>query len=719
MRTSSLLQAFALAAGMALSIGAVAERQAGASIAIDADDLGGVVTGPKGPEAGVWVIAETTDLPTRFARIVVTDDRGRYVVPDLPKATYSVWARGYGLADSAKVQSVPGKLVNLTATPAPDARTAAQIYPAGYWFSLMKVPDKSEFPGTGPTGNGISPGISSQAEWLRTIKSGGCLACHALGTRATRELSPSLGHFESSVAAWQRRVQSGQAGADMMRTLNGLGAKRALEMFADWTDRVAAGEVPPAPPRPQGLERNVVITEWDWADPKAYLHDEVSTDRRNPTLNANGLIYGSLELSADYLPVLNPRDNSISQVKLTVRDPNTPVAQGPMMLQPSPYWGTDPPWSSRNNVHNPMFDERGRVWITSTVRPPENPDYCKAGSTNPSAKAFPLERSGRQLAMYDPASGKLTHISTCFSTHHLMFAEDANRTLWTSGGGQVVGWLNTKMFDETGDEQKSQGWTALIMDTNGNGKRDAYVEPNEPVDPTKDKRFGGAFYAVAPTPDGSIWGSVLGFPGGVVRLTPGSNPPETALAEVYEPPLDNPKAPVHGYSPRGMDVDRNGVVWAALASGHLASFDRRKCKGPLNGPTATGQQCPEGWTLYPEPLPQMKGVSDSGSAESSYYTWVDQFDALGLGANTPIDTGNESEGLLVLKDGKWVVLRVPYPVGYYTKWMDGRIDDPRAGWKGRGLYSTVSTRAPFHMETGKGTQSKVIRFQMRPDPLAK
>ena len=199
-----------------------------------------------------------------------------------------MWVRGYGLVDSPKVQATPGKLVNLTAVVAPDARAAAQYYPAGYWFSLVKPPDKSEFPGTGPTGNGISPGISSQAEWLRTIKSGGCLACHALGTRATRELSPLLGHFESSTAAWARRIQSGQAGTDMMRTLNQLGPKRALEMFADWTDRVSAGEVPPTPPRPQGIERNVVITEWDWADPKAYLHDEVSTDRRNPTLNANG-----------------------------------------------------------------------------------------------------------------------------------------------------------------------------------------------------------------------------------------------------------------------------------------------------------------------------------------------------------------------------------------------------------------------------------------------
>jgi hypothetical protein len=549
------------------------------------------------------------------------------------------------------------------------------------------------------------------------LKSGGCTACHQLGNKATREIPKSIGHPDSSTAAWERRIQSGQAGAGMASGLsNQLGRERALAMFSDWTDRIAAGEVPPSPPRPQGVERNVVITQWDWADPKAYLHDEVSTDRRNPTVNANGPLYGSLELSADYLPVLDPVHHTKSQVPLTVRDPKTePTGAG--MPQPSPYWGDEVLWTSKNNVHNPMLDEKGRVWITSTVRPPDNPPFCKEGSSHPSAKLFPVARAGRHLAVYDPKTKQLTNIGTCFGTHHLMFAEDANRTLWTSGGGQVVGWLNTKMFDETHDEEKSQGWTALIIDTNGNGKRDAYVEPNDPVDPAKDKRLGGAFYAVAPAPDGSIWGTVLGFPGAVVRLNPGSNPPETALAEVYEPPFNDPKTP--GYSPRGGDVDRNGVYWAALASGHLASFDRRKCKGPLNGPKATGQHCPEGWTLYPEPLPQLKGVTESGSAEASYYTWVDQFDTLGLGKNVPIDTGNASEALLALKDGKWVVLRVPYPSGFYTKWMDGRIDDASAGWKGKGLWATVSTRAPFHMEGGKGTTSKVMHFQLRPDPLAK
>ena len=697
---------------LALSM-AIGASQAPPTVATDDDDIGGVVTSSKGPEAGVWVIAETTELPTKFARIVVTDDRGRYLIPDLPKATYDVWVRGYGLVDSRHVRAAAGKPLNLTAVIAPDARAAAQYYPAGYWFSLMHVPEKSEFPGTGA--NGIAAGMKTQADWLRTMKSGTCLACHALGTKATREIPVQLDAM-SPTDAWMRRINSGQAGADMMRGMTALGMERAITMFTDWTTRIAKGELPPPPPRPQGIERAIVITEWDWADPKAYLHDEVSTDRRNPRLNPNGLIYGATELSTDYLPVLDPVHNTVSRVPLTVRDPATPMTSQEMAA-PSMNFGNEPPWNSHNNVHNPMLDDQGRVWITSAVRPSANPDFCKAGSDHPSAKLYPVNNAGRHLAVYDPKTKELTHISTCFSTHHLMFAEDANNTLWTSGGGAVVGWLNTKMFDETHDEAKSQGWTALILDTNGNGKRDDYVEPNQPVDPAKDKRYGGGFYSVTPAPDGSVWGSVLGMPGAAVRLVPGSHPPETALAEVYEPPFNDPKNP--GFSPRGMDVDRNGVVWAALASGHLASFDRRKCTGPLNGPKATGQHCPEGWTLYPEPLPQFKSVSDPGSVGASYYTWVDWYDTLGLGPNTPINTGNEAEALLALKDGKWVVMRVPYPLGYYTKWMDGRIDDPASGWKGRGIWSTVSTRAPFHMETGKGTTSKVIKFQLRPDSLAK
>jgi hypothetical protein len=703
----------------------VSARQAGsAAVTVDGDDIGGVVTGPRGPEAGVWVIAETTDLPTKFSRTVVTDDRGRYLVPDLPKANYSVWVRGYGLVDSAKVPSAPGRTLNLTAVTAPDARAAAQYYPGNYWYSLMRVPEKSEFPGTGQSGNGINENIKTQAQWIRLIKTDSCESCHQLGTKGTREIPRSLGVFDSSAAAWERRVQSGQAGGAMLNGINNLGARRALALFGDWTDRVAGGELPPAPPRPQGVERNLVITQWDWADPKAYLHDEIATDRRNPTVNANGPIYGSLEASADYSPVLDPMRHTSSRIPIPVRDQNTPYAATQLVQHGSPYWAEEPIWTSKANVHNPMLDHKARLWLTSKVRPNENPAMCREGSTHPSAKLTPANAAGRHLAMYDPATKKMTLIGTCFGTHHLQFAEDANNTLWTSsgGGGGVVGWLNTKMFDETGDEERSQGWTALILDHNGNGKRDDYTEADAPADPARDRRHMAAFYGVAPSPaDGSVWGSTVGFPGSIIRVMPGANPPATSLAEVYEVPWDNPRASTQGYSPRGMDIDRNGVVWVSLASGHFGSFDRRLCKGPLNGPKATGQHCPEGWKLYQTPGPNFKGAVESANADSHYYNWVDQHDTFGMGRNLPIIAGSGSDALLALntQSGQFTTLRVPYPLGFYAKGLDGRIDDPRAGWKGRGLWSTWATRTPFHTEGEKAMTSKVVKFQMRPNPLAK
>ncbi len=525
------------------------------ALRIGATDLGGVVTGANGPEAGVWVIAETTELPTKFAKIVVTDDRGRYVLPELPKASYSVWVRGYGLVDSPKVRTAPGKILNLTAVPARNAAAAAEYYPAIYWYSMLRVPDRSEFPGTGPDGNGINPALASQEQWLDIVKTNGCNGCHSLGTRAMRAIPRELGTFASSTEAWQRRIQSGQALTQMTTNLGRMGAPRALKLFADWTDRIAAGELPTSKPmRPQGVERNVVLTLWDWAGAKDYLHDEVSTDKRNPRLHANGPIFGATEESTDLFPVLDPVKHKVTQVRMLVRDPATPSSkQNPML--PSPFWGDERIWDSQTSMHNPMLDEKGRVWFTSRVGPAANPDFCKRGSEHPSAKLTPVESSNRHLSVYEPKTGKITLIRTCFPTHHLVFAEDANNTLWTSAGGPqsgVIGWLNRKMFDATGDEVRSQGWTALILDTNGNGKRDEdYVEPNQPVDPAKDKRIVAAFYGIGVNPnDGTIWGTVLGFPGYVIRLDPGSNPPATSLAEVFEPPLP-------GYGPRGR-ADRDG-----------------------------------------------------------------------------------------------------------------------------------------------------------------
>ena len=471
-------------------------------------------------------------------------------------------------------------------------------------------------------------------------------------------------------------------------------------MFADWTDRIAAAR---CRRRRRGRRASSATSSsrcgtgpirrptcTTWSRPIAAI----------PTVNANGPIYGALELSADYLPVLDPGHAH--------REPG--AAHGPRSEH-----AADVAEDAARRRRTGATRRSGRARTTSTTRcstrraacgsrrrcaAADNPDLLQGGIDASVGEAVPARaRAAAPRGMYDPKTKKLTHISTCFGTHHLMFAEDANHTLWTSGGGQVVGWLNTKMFDETGDEEKSQGWTALIIDTNGNGKRDAYVEPNQPVDPTKDKRFGAAFYAVAPAPDGSVWGTVLGFPGAIVRLDAGIESRRRRRSRRSTSRRSTIRPKRRSSSRRAAcDVDRNGVVWAALASGHLASFDRRKCKGPLNGPKATGQHCPEGWTLYPSRCRSSR-ASPTRAAPRRATTRGSISSTRSGSARTRRSTpATRPKALLALKDGKWVVLRVPYPMGFYTKWMDGRIDDPNAGWKGRGIWATISTRAPFHME---------------------
>ena len=679
------------------------------SVTIDGNDIGGVVTGPKGPEAGVWVIAETRDLGTRYIKAVVTDDKGRYVLPDLPNANYDIWVRGYGLVDSPKMRSGPGRTMNLTAVTAPNDATAAQYYPAIHWYSMMKIPGKDQFGGKSDI-----PAKITQTEWLKVVKNRSCVGCHQQGNLATRTIPHQFGAGEKG---WMRRTQSGQAGANMTGQLAGKLAGVPYKYFGDWTDRVAKGELPHTKPtRPQGVERNIVVTVRDWASEKHYLHDLISTDRRNPTVNAYGPLYGAPEFSTDKLPVLDP----VKNVAWSITGPTMPGTKyarashakaKPTM--PSAYWGDEVIWNSKINAHNPMFDEDGRIWYTARVRNGKNPPVCGKGSDHPSAKLSPLGKSGRHLSVYDPKTKKYTMIDTCFGTHHLQF--DKKGILWTSGGRSVIGWLDSKKFLKTGDAAASQGWSAMVLDTNGNGKRDeGYVGMKGKVDPAKDKRVGAGFYAVMPSPlDGSIWGTagVFGGKGKVVRIDPGSNPPATMLTEVYNIPMP-------GFGPRGGDIDSKGVVWVSLGSGHIGSFDRSKCKGPLNGPKATGDHCPEGWAFHQYPGPGFKGIGKN-SAESSYYSWVDQHNTFGLGKDVPMSTGNLNDGLIALKDGKMVTLRVPYPMGFYAKGFDGRIDDAKAGWKGRGLWTTSGDRTPWLMEGGKGSKPLVVHFQLRPNPLAK
>jgi hypothetical protein len=660
-------------------------------------DIGGLVKSERGPEAGVWIIAETDAFDTFFARIVVSDEQGRFLIPDLPEANYQLWVRGYGLLDSPKTQSTVGKTVTLSVTTATTDAEAAQVYPAAYWYAMLHLPDEAEVAQ-------IDGGLNNYLTWIKNM---GCIGCHQLGQLSTRTLPENLGAFSNHEQAWLRRISSGQAGENMVGLVNRLNGV-PIKYFADWTQRIADGEIPEQKPqRPTGVERNVVVTVRDWSNPKVYMHDLSGTDRRNPTVNAHGPLYGAPELSTDDFPVLDPINNTASIVQAPVRDADTPSTVGDAPMAPSPYWGEEHIWSSKANAHNPMLDQDGRVWYTARIRGPNNPAFCKKGSEHPSAKIFPLERSGRHLSVYDPNTNQYTFVDTCFSTHHLQFANDANNTLWTSGGGPVVGWLNTKKFLETGDAAASQGWSPLILDTNGNGKVDDWVEPDKKVNSKKDMRVNAGFYAIMPNlKDGSIWGSnAFGYPGAVVRYDP-----STGLGEKYNVPLP-------GFGSRGADIDKNGVVWVSLGSGHVGAFDRNKCKGPLNGPTATGDHCPEGWTFHRLPGPGFKSLPEQ-SVESSYYTFVDQHNTLGLGEDVPIATGNLFDGVHALVNGEFVTLRVPYPIGFYTKGFEGRIDDPKAGWKGRGLWIPSGDRTPWLKEGGKGTRPLVVHMQMRPSPLA-
>ena len=674
--------------------------------------------------------------------------------------------------DSAPTALKPGATsVALTATVAKTPQEAAKVYPGNYWLSLMAPPPDATFPGTGNAGNGFGPTMLSQNHWINTLKSG-CNFCHQLGNQLTRTLDdvykadPAV---KTPLEAWDRRLKGGVRGNAMYGTLGTMGSPGTLKVLADWTDRIAKGEVPPAPPRPKGVERNVVVTLWDVGDDHSFMHDESSTDKNHPTVNGGGPVY-AVNAGHGQLVIMNPKENSTHSIDIPTRSPKADVASRfPAPAFPSLHWGNEHLWANPPynpaDPHNPMMDSKGRVWTTSKIRGNEQPAWCNdAKLGNKSADWFPLARSGRQASFYDPKTSKWQLIETCYSTHHLQFDNDANETLYFNElSGPIVGWVDTKVYDatlaQTKDEKKAEqtavGWCGQVVDTNGDGKitkpwnvqtgRGASVElvlyqgdtagggrgaaaggaparggapaaqqgAAPAVDRNLDTMVTYSLYSVIPSPvDDSVWGISETYPGILVRLQRGNNAPSTCKTQIF-------KVPAPGFDPRGVDIDSNGVVWTALAaSSHLASFDVRKCKD-LTGPQKTdGSQCQEGWTLYQTDGPKLKGTDVP--ADFHYYNWVDQQNISGLGANTPFATGSNSDSLLALnpQTREWVTLRVPYPLGFYSRGMDGRIDNPNGGWKGRGLWANYGTHFVWHIEGGKGTKGKMVHFQIRPNPLA-
>ena len=747
--------------------GAAAQTQAG-GVQVGPDNIGGVVTSSKGPEGGVWVIAETTDLGTKFRKIVVTDDQGRYMLPELKKANYKVWVRGYGLVDSEPVTATPGQTLALRAVVAPDAKAAAQYYPPNYWYSLLQLPPKSAFPMRIPPppdvdkagrftdcrggyvdcsqnpGNSTMPGlsakdvangqeVSNRAEYVFNLKRM-CEDCHQMGNKATREIPSNIGHFANSSLAWERMLKSGQAGGEMLASVDArFGHDPGLKLFADWSDRIAAGEVPPTPPRPQGVERNLVLSIWEYDTDRAFVHDITSSNIWHPTVNANGPIYGG-DLSAGALFWVDPTEFTKGSFPVPMIHPEDRAKLKPWSWPyneaPSPYWGDEIVWHDPVSASGPQMDSKGRVWYSATVQAGPTPFCGNTNSGNPYAKYYPL-KSGAGLAVFDPKTGTNIPLQSCGGGSHKVFANDKDETLFMPLGMSTGGftWIKTRVWDETHDTEKATGWCPGIIDYNGDGKIGEYTTPDQPADPTKDRMLSGVLpYGVGYNEvDGSFWvvGGVNGgpktaVPGKIVRYSTGPNPPSTCSAEVYEPPFNNPKAPgVEAYTTQGLEVDSKGIVWVSLGgSADLARFDRSKCK-VLRGPTATGQHCPEGWTLYPVPGPTFKGTDVR--SDYFYLGWVDRENTLGLGKDVPIANGTGSDSLIAFlpDQKKFITLRVPYPMDFYTRSMSGRIDDPKAGWKGRGIWAGNNERVVWHVEGGKGTTSEIVHFQIRPDPLAK
>ena len=644
---------------------------------------GRVTSGSNSAEAGVWVIAETEELPTAYRKIVVTDEAGRFVIPQLPEAGYSVWVRGYGLADSSRVTATPGAELNLRVEPAASAQLAAAIYPASYWLSLLNPPDQS-------------------AAWASHFKLG-CQLCHQVGSVMTRTRTREL--FDAGM----------MKASYMHATAEGLDRGRLLDALEDWSARITAGETPEAPPRPRGVERNLVITQWAWGDGFTYAHDEIATDKRDPTLFASGPIYG-VDLANDRLLTLDPVTHTASQRDVpTLAGFDTPwceqtykplggdqaVAVGFGSLG-CPVAGTATGFTGKYanpaNPHNPMLDHQGRLWITTQVRREwgeDLPAFCR------DAPEIGGNYHHRQLGWYEPETDQVQLIDTCYGTHHLQF--DDKGVLWTSGDSYVIGWFDPARYDPAKPETlaDAQGWSEVKIDGDGDGEKDMPLV---------------AFnYGVIPNPvDGSVWtaqpggdpGGAMDFRGRLVRYDPA-----TDNHEAYTPP-----AP--GAGPRGVDVDSKGIIWAALGgSGHLARFDRARC-GRRWG---TGQQCPEGWTLYRSPGPRMRTGSDPRSEQSAdfhYYLFVDQFNTLGMGKDVVVLNGTGSDSLLAFdqKTETFTTIRIPYPLNTYTRGLDGRIDDAKAGWKGRGLWFTNGLDPIFHSEI---PQSYVGQVQLRPDPLAR
>ena len=521
------------------------------------------------------MIAETKSLPAPFRKIVVTDDQGRFLVPDLPEGEYEVWVRGYGLKDSERVKAVCGETVKLQVANAATPQEAAKIYPASYWTSLIQPPPMSELPAK----------YKSQDEWLATLRNG-CNHCHELGMPQTR--------IYTTAKDWDAMFLRAKS---MHGELDGMGREPVEKMLADWGSRIAAGEVPPAPPRPTGIERNVVISQWDWGFPESFVHDLISTDKRNPTLYPNGKVYGVDRTGGGRLLILDPVKNAVSWLQVEPRDKSHGYSLTKDYYhgqeEEQAYVGEDKEWMA--SPHNPMFDEKGRLWMTVQIRAGGH-DYYPAWAKNTIVTDNPadvdtaynlLSKNGNnmQLGYYDTKTNKFVTVDTGYNTHHLQL--DWQGRIWTDGGGSAAGELDTKKLDLTSLD---------TIKTTEVGASKIYMR----IDPETKKMIPGTGYGEAVSPvDGTVWytSPVAGGPANKLYMID----PKTDKITDY--PL-----PAPGRFAHGIDFSTDGNVWVSLGSGQL---------GRLN--PKTGE-----WKFWDTPGLKFKGTGkQTGSTDfPTTFGWI-------------------------------------------------------------------------------------------------
>ena len=629
--------------------------------------IGGVVlnsvTGA--PEAGVWVIAETSDLATRFRRIVITEDRGQFVVPDLPAATYRLWVRGYGLRDSQAIEANRGdNELTLTVSSARNSIEAAAIYPANYWLSLYRPPPADELPDE----------FDDRTHWIANMKLG-CMRCHQFGGRVF--------HAHTSSASWE---EAWSYRSLEQRTGEWLGADAFPSTLATWASRIANGEVPPSPPRPVGLERNVVISQWEWGQEDSYIHDLISTDKRNPLLYPFGQIWG-VDFGQDLLWALNPVEHEVVSYEIPTHNIRP--------RRPAPFPGAVV-YHNPANPHVPTMDDTGKVWMAMQVRqerPEDQPPWAHdviidVEPVSASVDVFQAWNEGRhhrQLGYFDTTTNEMVLVDTAYGTNHLQF--DWKGRLWTSGDTVGVGSFDPSLFDpQNPTKTLATAQTAFVS-----------------VDPMSGKSVAGGGYGIAVSPaDGTIWrtNTYIGNNGSpdnssfvgqnkIIKFDPATN----TFTDYELPP------PARG--PVGIDATTDGHMWFGAASGHLGRFDPET----------------EQFTYWESPGPKPAGAeNETGSADFHYYIFVDQHDTFGLGPDMVILTGSNSDALVIFDPTteEFIVVRVPYPLTMYHRGLDGRIDDPEAGWKGRGLWLNYGNDPVKYVETAVGY---VNHIQLRPSPL--